>query len=200
MSRWRERQAQRSRQRKTARAAGLPAAPGDLEIVQAFVNTAACDRHPDRFASPEDLGHWLERRGLLAAGTVLEGSQWGRGLDLRRDLRALIRAGGKADDVDGKLLRDLERTSASGRLVVRFDDGGPSSFGPASGGFDDALAALVAIIALARIEGHWPYLGLCVRNGCGRAFFVEMRRSAKWCTPQCGERVRAARRRARKGR
>ncbi len=195
---WDERQARRARQRKVARTSGLPKAPGDLEIVQAFVNTAAYDRHADRLASPEDLSHWLERRGLLASGTVLDGAQWGQALDLRKDLRSLIRAGG-ADEVDGRVLRGLEQAAAGGRLAVRFDDGGPKDFGPASGTFKDALAGLVAIVAQARIESLWPRLRICVRSACGRAFFKASKgRNAKWCTPQCGERVRAARRRARR--
>ena len=194
---WEERRQRRARQRKATRTTGFTEAPGDLAIVQAFVNTVADENHDDRLATAEDLGRWLERHGLLAAGTELDADQWARALDLRRDLRALIRAEG--DAVDNQLLRSLERTAAGGRLMVRFDDGGPSSFGPASHSFDDALAGLLTLVALARINDQWRRLGICVRSGCDRTFFqTSMSRRAKWCTPRCGERVRAARRRARR--
>ena len=62
---WEKMKKRRARRRKAVRAAGLLEAPGDLELVQAFLNTAARDRHPDLLASPEGLGLWLERRGLL---------------------------------------------------------------------------------------------------------------------------------------
>lgn len=192
---WAKKQKRRARQRKAVRTAGLPEAPGDLELVQAFLNTAARDRHPDLLGSPEDLGSWLERRGLLAAGTKLDAEQWKRALDLRENLRTMIRAA--ADPVEPRLLRSLEGAAVDGRLKVRFDDGGPSGVGPASGRFDDALTCLVAMVAIARQQDLWPRFAVCVRSACRRAFFKSSKsRGAKWCTPQCGERVRTARRRA----
>ncbi len=192
------RKAKRTRQRKVARATGLKVAPGDLETVQAFVNTAARRKRADELASPARLEHWLERRGLLDAGTALGETELRRALDLRRGLRALVLANSGAP-LDDAALRRLEQAVDGGRLAVRFDSDGPGGFGPASGRFDDALAALVALAAAARLEGLWRHLKLCAASDCGRAFFdTSANRTGRWCSPQCGERMRAAAHRRRR--
>ncbi len=83
---------------------------------------------------------------------------------------------------------------------MRFDYGGPAGFGPAGRTFDEALGALAAIVAAARLEGIWPQMKLCARPGCGRAFFdTAVNYTGRWCSPQCGDRVRAERHRRRRG-
>ena len=44
----------------------ISAAPGDLEIVQRFVNTLDIESGTDELDSPAGLGGWLAGRGLLA--------------------------------------------------------------------------------------------------------------------------------------
>ena len=55
------RKAQRSKQRKAARAAGVKTATGTLETLRAFLSTVAHGKHADELATPELLGHWLVR-------------------------------------------------------------------------------------------------------------------------------------------
>ncbi len=63
--------AKRKRQRKAARTAGIKQAPGELEIVRAFVSTLPLGKRADELATAERLGRWLEGRGLLEAGIAL---------------------------------------------------------------------------------------------------------------------------------
>ncbi len=149
-------------------------------------------------ASPALLKRWLKHHGLLDANATLGEPERRRALDVRRGLRALI-LGNSGVEVDDEVLLRLEQATEDGRLVVRFDSGGPGGFGPAAGRFDDALAALVAFVAAARLDGTWQHFKLCARGDCGRAFFdASVSHTGVWCSPQCGDRVRSAVRRGRR--
>ncbi len=195
-----QRDAKRSRQRKQARAAGLKLATGDLDTLQAFANTAPRDGRADEIATPERLARWLERRGLLDPGTVLGDAEHRRARQARAAVRALI-AAHRGAEVDPAAVERLERSAAGGRLEVRYDERGPAGFGAAGRTFDDAMAALAGIVAAARLEGRWRKMKLCGRPGCRRAFFdTAVNDTGRWCSPQCGDRMRAERRRRRERR
>ncbi len=182
--------AKRSRQRKAARAAGVKQAPGDLEIVRAFVNTVARGKRPDELATPARLARWLESRGLLDAGAALGEAEQQAARDLRRGLHALILANSGVE-ADAGALERFEEAAAGGRFALRFEAGVPVGFGPASRRFDDALGALAAIVITARREGRWPRLKICA--GCRRAFFdTSPNDTGKWCSSRCGDRYRAS--------
>jgi len=66
----------------------LHLAPGDLRIVQDFVNTFDRQTGNDDLASPQDLGAWLAGHGLLAKGARVGGSDWRAALELRDGLRS----------------------------------------------------------------------------------------------------------------
>ena len=57
-----------------AQPGGRPPAPGDLALVQAFVNShydLELEHGADLFATPAQLGRWLSARGLVAASARL---------------------------------------------------------------------------------------------------------------------------------
>ncbi|MCP3962788.1 MAG: CGNR zinc finger domain-containing protein [bacterium] len=184
--------AKRRRQRKAARAAGLKKAPGDLELVRAFVSTVARAKRVDELATPARLGRWLENRGLLDAGAALGEAEQRSALDLRRGLRNLILANSGVA-ADPAMLERIEASSTGGRFALRYEGGLPVGFGPASRRFDDALGALAAIVVTARSEGLWPRLKICSGSDCRRAFFdTSPNFTGRWCSPQCGDKHRAA--------
>ncbi len=187
--------AKRKRQRKAARATGVKKAPGELEIVRAFVSTAPRGKRADELATPERLGRWLEQRGLLDAGIDLGEKQQQRALGLRRGLRTLMLANSGVKG-DGEVIARIEEAAAAGRFALRFEAGIPTGIGSASRRFDDALGAIAGIVLMARLEGHWPQLKICAAGDCGRAFFdTSPNHTGVWCAPRCGERFRAAARR-----
>ncbi len=167
-------------------------APGELAIVQAFVNTASAGDGAEVLATPAALGRWLSRHKLLDADIELDESQRHQGLDLRAGLRAWIVDPGEA--TGSPTLRRIEENARRARFELRYDDAGrPTDFGPASGSFDDALGALAAIAVRAQHEDLWSRLKLCALGSCRRAFFDSgPSRTGRWCTPRCGYRVRAA--------
>ncbi len=178
----------------------LPA-PGELERVQAFVNTAPVDRGADALADPAALGRWLSRRGLLPAGTEISRQDLERTRAARDALRALLAAKDRGE-LDAEAAARLERAVGEARCRLRFDDGGPIGIEPASASVDGALVAILSAFATARATAHWPRFRLCGRAGCRRAFYDASRsRTGRWCTPRCGNRARGvAYRRARKHR
>ncbi len=184
--------AAKRRRRKAPKTNEPKPAPGDLALVQELVNTMGLDGGPDALATPGEVERWLRRRGLLHAGVELGESERRRFAEVRAGLRALILD--SSGHADAGVLRRLEREVTGARFGLRFDDDGrPVGYEAASGRFDDALGALVAVALAARAEGLWPSLKLCARDGCRRAFFdTSPSGTGRWCTPRCGYRVRAA--------
>ena len=190
-------QAKRKQQRKAARAAGPKKAPGDLELVRAFVSTLPLGKRADELATPERLGRWLEERGLLDGGIALGEEDRQRALGLRRGLRTLMLANSGVEG-DPDVIAKIEDAAAAGRVALRYEAGVPTGIGPASRRFDGARGAIVGIVLTARLVGSWPQLKICAAKDCGRAFFdASPNHTGVWCTPQCGERTRATARRRR---
>ena len=68
------------------------AAPGRLELVRAFVNSVDYFDDEEDLPDPRALGRWLSERGLLDDGHVPTDEEFGRALDVREGLRAVLRA------------------------------------------------------------------------------------------------------------
>lgn len=164
-------------------------APGDLEILRSFLNTAPRDGHRDRLAAPEELKRFLAGHGWLAIGAPPSETEHRRGLEIRDALLALLR-----DDEDGpSRIRDVFRGLT---YEVVFSDRGVPRFSPRAEGGELALSRLLGIFVDARRGGRWSRLQPCAE--CGVIFYdASNRRHRKWCTDRCGERVRGARARRR---
>ena len=180
------------KRRRMPRTAKARPAPGDLALVQAFVNTTIPEKG-DELASPRRLAGWLARHGLLEAGSELLEADLQRALDARSGIRALVFATTVGREPETRAVDRLQQLAPGVSAEVRFDDGGPIGFGSAARGLDDALGMIFAAIAAARLAGHWSLFKLCARDECRRAFYdASQSRTGKWCTARCGDRVRAA--------
>ncbi len=162
-------------------------APGELALIERFVNTADLDRGTDELATVEGLSAWgdgafdeADRRRIVA---------------FREALRALLLAnhGGRPDP---QAIATLDRAAP---LLVAFDDDGTATLAPAGGGADAVLARLAAIVARSQAEGTWPRMKACPNDRCHWAFYDRSRnRSRTWCTMTvCGNRAKARSYRAR---
>lgn len=168
----------------------LPA-PGELETVRAFLDTAPSGDRAEELATAEDLAAWLIDRGLLEAGTELGEKDRRRAIEVRRGLRALVAArdGGA---VDGEVLSAVGSAAAAARFRLRVEAGVPVGFEPVSRTLDDAFGALLAPVAAAHRDGLWQRFKICARGDCRRVFFDSSRSNqAKYCTRRCGDRERA---------
>jgi predicted RNA-binding Zn ribbon-like protein len=174
---------------------GRRPAPGELALVQAFVNThydLATADGGDVLAAPEALAAWLAQHGLADSAPALDGEDLRRALAVREGLRALAFAN-NGEPLDAAAVGALNAAAATARAGVRLGADGPAFVAAAAPPLDAALGVLLAHTARAMIDGRWRRLKACPGRHCGWAFYDASRNlSARWCSMQvCGGREKA---------
>jgi predicted RNA-binding Zn ribbon-like protein len=170
-------------------------APGELALVQAFVNTLDSEdglRQIETLNEPADLERWLRRRGLLERGGKIGAAELRRALEVRQALRGLLLANtGAALDPDA--VGTLNRAGGRAQSSVRFAPDGSAELAPAAGGLDGAIARLLAAVARSMADGTWERFKACPNPDCEWAFYDRSRnRSSRWCAmAECGNRAKA---------
>jgi predicted RNA-binding Zn ribbon-like protein len=166
---------------------GRRPAPGQLALVQAFLNThfdLVGEHGSEVLHSPSAAAAWFSAQGLLPQGTRVSAADLQRVLALRRTLRDMVRAGEFAE---------LDAQAAGLPCELRFAAGGPQFVAAAQDGIAGALGALLGITAAAMLDGRWARLKLCPGPHCDWAFYDHSRnQSGRWCSMSvCGGRVKA---------
>jgi predicted RNA-binding Zn ribbon-like protein len=176
-------------------------APGDLELVRAFVNTRDVEDGSDELESPAALDAWLAAHELLGEGAGARPADLKRAVAVREALRALLLANNGGPAPGEAAIAALTDAARAARLAVAFDGRGTARLAPAAEGPPAALGSLLAIVAAAQAEGTWPRLKACAAADCRWAFYDRSRnRSALWCSMQvCGNRAKVRAYRARTG-
>ena len=173
---------------------GRDPAPGELALVQAFVNTHfdLASGGGEMLAIPESLRAWLGARALLERTARVDGRGLDRVLAVREGLRALAFANNDQELNDGAV--DAMREASVGATTeIRVEPGGARFIMAGAGDVDAAIGALLAIVARAMIDGSWQRLKACPGRHCGWAFYDRSRnQSAWWCAMKvCGDREKA---------
>jgi predicted RNA-binding Zn ribbon-like protein len=173
-------------------------APGELQLIQSFVNTVDFESGEDELASPESLHAWLSERELMPAGMAAGEAELCRAVDVREGLRALLLAN-NGNPLDTAAVDRLNRGASRAGLVIRADRHGNPVLEPDASGVDAAMARLMAIVAHAKADGTWSRLKACPRESCLWAFYDSSKnRSGKWCRmEECGNVEKARRHRRR---
>ena len=170
-------------------------APGELALVQAFVNThydLRAERGGEILVSAEALGDWLEARGLIEGRQRLAEHDLDRAVAVREGLRALAFANN--DQIPNVQAIDAMRRASEGAgTEIRIEADGPRFVAGTATGIDAAIGAMFAITARAMIDGAWQRLKACPGRHCGWAFYDHSRnQSARWCSMKvCGGREKA---------
>src|SRR5262245_21694123 len=205
-------------------AAGPPrtgAAPGELEVVQRFVNTLDIEAGTDELDSPAALTAWLERHGLGAGhgrrtspppaaeqaprdavDVAATAADLRRAVALREALRAVLRshvpatAGGVAPGAVARGAgagRELPGIAAALRTRLEVSDDGRVGVVPAGSGAAAALARILLIVAEAGSNGTWSRLKACSAADCRWAFYDRSpTRTGCWCSMRvCGSRSKS---------
>jgi predicted RNA-binding Zn ribbon-like protein len=161
-------------------------APGELRLVQAFVNSVDAEHGPDLFDGAAGLAEWLERHGL-AADVGPDDPAAAR--EVREALRALLHANNGAPS-DPAAEAVLDRAARRSRLEPAF---GAGALVPRADGVDGAIGRVLAAAFAAMLDGSWRRLKACPREVCGWAFYDRSSNaSATWCSMRvCGGRVKA---------
>ena len=167
-------------------------APGDLELVRAFINTADLERGLDELGRPDDLRRWLLARDLLAATARVSDDELAVALAVREALREL--AGGNAGRPSSdSACATLDALSEVSGLRPRFEPGGTIALAPRASGVAGGLGRLLGIVVAAVGSDGWRRLKTCRNPACRWAFYDTTRnRSGVWCDmAACGSRAKS---------
>jgi predicted RNA-binding Zn ribbon-like protein len=173
---------------------GREPAPGELALVQAFLNTHfdLASGGGERLASPEALHVWLSERGLLKSASRVDGRGLDRVLAVREGIRALAFANND-QGLNASAVDAMREASRGATTEIRVGSDGAQFIIASAGNVDAAIGALLAIVARAMIDGSWRRLKACPGRHCGWAFYDRSRnQSARWCAMKvCGDREKA---------
>ena len=163
-----------------------PAAPGELALVQAFLNSywdlAEENFAADLFATPDGLRSWLLERGLIERDARVTARDHAAAVAVRDGLRALLIANNGGE---------LDREALAAPLAVELAGGDPR-FVALPGRLDGALSLVLSIVARAMLDGSWSRMKACRDSECRWAFYDHSRNAASsWCSMSvCGGRAK----------
>ena len=167
-------------------------APGELELVRAFVNSVDYFDEDEDLPTPDALRAWLVAHELMEADEPVSDGDLRRALDVREGLRALLLANNELPLDETKVER-LDRAASRAGLRPRFRPGEDPGLVPDAAGVDGALARLLSIVAASVADGSWERFKACPRDACFWAFYDSTKnRSKRWCRMEsCGNAEKA---------
>ena len=167
-------------------------APGELELVRAFLNTAVLAEGRERLGDAGDLAVWLRGHQLLDRREPVADGDVEVAVAVREALRDLVsvNVGGAMPEASSER---LDAVVAICGLRPRFERGGTVSLAPEHGGVGGALGRLLGIVVAALPGDQWQRLKTCRNPSCRWAFYDTTRnRSAVWCDmATCGARAKS---------
>lgn len=175
-------------------------APGDLKILQAFVNTAVLRTRTEELPDPPALGRWLARWRLGPEDAAPSDSDLASAIAIREGLRSLLWSN-NGYDPDREAIAKLNEAASSVPLRLRVDDDS-TAYLTAADVDTGALGRLLGLVAAARLSDSWHRFKACTDLTCGSAFFDATKNlAACWCSTRCSNRsaARTWRRRRRSG-
>jgi predicted RNA-binding Zn ribbon-like protein len=174
-------------------------APGDLALVQEFINSKEMHEHPhegsrasesvDALATPELAAEWLRSQGSDVE--TLSAKEVQRLVDTREALRDLLEDH-TGQNVDPEVAVRLERLLGTVHVRPEFTVAG-ARLCAARPGVEGFLGRLAAAIVNATLDGTWYRLKICRRHDCRWAFYDHSKNACgTWCSMRsCGSREKA---------
>jgi len=175
-----------------------PPAPGDLELVRAFISLHDHAAGVDDSLPPSHrtIASWLRSAGLLDDRPVPDRDlAWAA--EVLEALRARVpdTAGAPSDAETARVLDDAVARTALAPRFANDDD----PLAPAGTGIENAIGTILAVAFLATLDGRWGRFRHCSEPTCRSVFWDRSKnRSGRWCSmATCGNRakVRAYRKR-----
>lgn len=178
-----------------------PPAPGELELLQRFVNLHEHDEHGRTVDPPlEMVQGFLVSRGLLKKEERFTAVDRETYLRLRDAIRRLVDAD-PDNPISGEDAEAIDRIGLSAGLHPHFHPAGSPTLEPTGRGVAAAFGTIVAIAFVASFDGTFAQLKSCADENCRAVFFDRSKNhSGRWCSMSvCGNRakVRAWRERQR---
>ncbi|HSP65878.1 MAG TPA: CGNR zinc finger domain-containing protein [Candidatus Deferrimicrobium sp.] len=163
-------------------------APGALALVQDFVNTAELPGGYDELADVPATVAWLAARGYEVAP---DEAHQRRLVETREHLRALIAVNSGQDLAPASATRLARLLDAAAVHPVVAADG--VRLASTARGADGFLAALLAALVQATIDGSFRRLKVCRSDTCQWTFYDSSKNGCgAWCSMRsCGSRAKA---------
>ena len=173
-------------------------APGDLALLQSFVNTHDIEQSTDELSDAAGLQAWLDRFGLTGKNAATA-ADLAMAINLREAVRRVLRSHvthGPGSALPGAAAGAAVRLrEISAKLPTRLEvgDDGRIRLAAAGSGVDAALARIMLIAAEAATLGTWDRLKVCSADDCQWAFYDRSpTRNGCWCSMQiCGSRAKS---------
>jgi predicted RNA-binding Zn ribbon-like protein len=177
-----------------------PPAPGELELVQRFMNLHEHVAGEDVPLPPpaEMLATFLRERGLLRDRDRFRGADRVTAVELIDALHALVRTNA-GESAPADRVAAIDGVARRAGLEPRFGGDGPSLV-PTAAGVAGALGRIVAVVFLAELDGSWRHLKECANENCRSVFYDRSKNhSGRWCSmAECGNRAKVRSWRARR--
>lgn len=173
------------------------AAPGQLETLRQFLNTASFESDSEDLAALGAAVAWFRESGLPYKDLDEAGLR--RLRRLREAFRVVFLAHNHRGD-PAAAERELAGFLSAVRLRLEWDAlAGRPLLAPDESAPGATESALFAIMYDSMAQGTWPRMKACRKANCCRAFYDRSKNgSGAWCSMAiCGNRVKAQRRRAR---
>jgi predicted RNA-binding Zn ribbon-like protein len=150
----------------------------------------------DHVARPAELRRWLAERGLASGRAAVRAADVAGFHELRAAVRELLVARIEQREPAAAALREVNAAAASapGALLLRWSGEPVPGWRPAAGSSPlDRARAAIAADAIDLVSGdRGRALLACGGPGCVRLLVKDHPRRL-WCSPACGDRIRAAR-------
>lgn len=167
-------------------------APGDLEILQRFLNLHEHDAEGTTLDPPlEMIRAFLVDRGLLAPKERLTEADRETYLELRRAMKALV-VSGDGEPLSPTDAEVIDRLGIRAGLHPHFHAEHEPTLEPRGGGAAAAFGRIVAIAFVASFDGTFVHLKTCADEGCRAVFYDRSKNhSGRWCSMEaCGNRAK----------
>ena len=166
-------------------------APGQLGLVQSFLNTVDLQTGRDSFASLAETHAWLAGQRLVSDGTEYDDGDRRRLVEVRRAVNDLVAVGG-GDGLQRRAVTTLNEAARRVRLGVRLHPEDGYRLTAEGVGVDRPIGEVLISITASMAAGTWPRLKVCANEACQRAFYDTSRnRSGRWCSMAvCGNRIK----------
>jgi predicted RNA-binding Zn ribbon-like protein len=176
------------------------AAPGQLALVQAFLNTIDRESGHDDLATAASAAAWLAKRRLVSPGTNLDERDRRRLLEVRRALHDLL-AANSGQGPQRRAVTTLNEAARRVRLGVRLHPQDGYRVIAEGVGVERPIGDLLAAVISSMGAATWPRLKSCANPACRSAFYDTSRNSSgRWCSmADCGNRMKGRSYRQRHG-
>ncbi len=176
------------------------AAPGQLGLVQSFVNSLDLQSGRDELADRASASSWLVTHKLASPGTDYADDDLRQLRDVRHALQELVAANAGAD-VPRRAVTTLNESARRVRLGVRLHPVDGYRLVAEGVGVDRPIGELLMSVTGAMTVGNWNRLKVCANDACQRTFYDSSRnRSGRWCSmATCGNRMKGRAYRQRHG-